>query len=392
MLCHEDLVAQPLRSAAERFRADGVVSSALVEVLMRRRRVSALLLDKSLASMRRAIGAFNAMDDDGRASTVLLHLQHAAEMLLKAGLSEKRVKVFDSRSGRSIGFERCLSLASEHLSVTADQAGTLRTIDALRDDEQHWLGEISEELLFVHVRASIQVLDDLMKRVFGEGLADNLPDRALPITTAPLEDFDILVDRQYRQIADLLQRGRRRTPEARALVRGLLALEGHAAEDVRVSERDVNRIVKGVRDGKVVEDVFPRLRSVTTNTTGSGVNVTVRFVKKGGAPVTFVSADDPARAAAVREVDLQRKYHRSANELADAVGLSRNKATALRRYLGIDEDKNCRHVFEFGSQKIVRYSDNAYRRMKEALDEGVDMADVWAKYGWGGRGRKSPNP
>ena len=110
--------------------------------------------------MRRAIGAFNGMDDDGRQSAVLLHLQHAAEMLLKAALSEKKVKVFDSRSGRSIGFERCLALASEHLSMTADQAGTLRTIDALRDDEQHWLGQISEELLFLHVRATIEVLDN----------------------------------------------------------------------------------------------------------------------------------------------------------------------------------------------------------------------------------------
>jgi hypothetical protein len=135
---------------------------------MRRRRVSVLLLDKSLASMRRAIGAFNGMDDDGRQSAVLLHLQHAAEMLLKAALSEKKVKVFDSRSGRSIGFERCLALGSEHLSVTADQAGTLRTIDALRDDEQHWLGQISEELLFLHVRATIEVLDDVMKCAFGE--------------------------------------------------------------------------------------------------------------------------------------------------------------------------------------------------------------------------------
>ena len=94
----------------------------------------------------------------------------------------------------------------------------------------------------------------------------------------------------------------------------------------------MNRIVKGVRAGKGVEDVFPRLRSVATSTTGSsGVNIRVRFVKKGGAPVTYVAADDPAQAAAVREVDLQRKYHRSANELADAVGLKRNKATALRR-------------------------------------------------------------
>jgi hypothetical protein len=358
---------------------------------MRRRRVSVLLLDKSLASTRRAIGAFNGMDEDGRQSAVLLHLQHAVEMLLKAGLSEKKIKVFDSRSGRSISFDRCVALASEHLSVTAEEAGTLHAIGALRDDEQHWLGQIGEELLFLHIRATVEVLDDVMKHVFDEGLADNLPDRALPITTAPLDDFDILVDRQYRQIADLLQKGRRRTPEARALVRGLLALEGHAAEGVRVSERDVNRIVKGVRAGKGVEDVFPRLRSVTTTTTGSGVNIRVRFVKKGGAPVTYVAADDPAHAAAVREVDLQRKYHRSANELADAVGLTRNKATALRRYLGIDDDKNCRHVFEFGSQKIVRYSDNAYRRMKEALDGGVDMDDVWAKHGWGGRRRKAPD-
>ena len=356
---------------------------------MRRRRVSALLLDKSLASLRRAIGAFNGMDDDGRQAAILLHLQHAAEMLLKAGLSEKRIKVFDSRSGRSIGFERCLALASEHLSVSGDQIGTLRTVDALRDDEQHWLGQVSEELLFLHVRATVEVLEDVMTRVFREALADNLPDRALPITTTPLEDFDILVDRQYRQITDLLEKGKRRTPEARALVRGLLALEGHAADDVRVSERDVNRIVKGVRAGKGVDEVFPRLRRVATSTTGTGANITVRFVKKGGAPVTYVAADDPAEAAAVREVDLQRKYHRSANELADAVGLKRNKATALRRYLGIDDDTNCRHVFEFGSQKIVRYSDNAYRRMKEALEGGVDMDDVWAKHGWGGRQPKT---
>ena len=29
--------------------------------------------------------------------------------------------------------------------------------------------------------------------------------------------------------------------------------------------------------------------------------------------------------------------------------------------------------------------------MKEALDGGVDMDDVWAKHGWGGRRRKAPD-
>lgn len=46
--------------------------------VLRRRRVSVLLVDKSSASMRRAVGAINGIgrDDDGRQSTVLLHLQH----------------------------------------------------------------------------------------------------------------------------------------------------------------------------------------------------------------------------------------------------------------------------------------------------------------------------
>ena len=53
--------------------------------------------------------------------------------------------------------------------------------------------------------------------------------------------------------------------------------------------------VKGARAGKGVEDVRSRLRGVATSTTGSGANITVRFVKKGGTPLTYVAADDPCR-------------------------------------------------------------------------------------------------
>lgn len=53
--------------------------------------------------------------------------------------------MFDTRTGRSIGFEKCLALAGEHLTLAAEEAGTLRALDALRDDEQHWLSELSED-------------------------------------------------------------------------------------------------------------------------------------------------------------------------------------------------------------------------------------------------------
>lgn len=343
-----------------------------------KRREATKLRDKAIASLRRAVSAFNGMDDDARQTTVLLHVQHAGEMLLKAGLVERKVAVFDRTTGRSIGFEKCLNLARQHLSLTDDEVGQLRTIDALRDDEQHWLSDLAEELLSVEVRATVGVLDAILDR-FGERLADYLPDRGLPITTAPLQDFDVLVDRQFSQVYELLTGGKHKRPEARAKIRGLLALEGHAAEEVRVSERDVNRVEKAIKDGTSADVIFPRLRGVATSETGSGQNVRVQFTKKGGAPVTYASADDPS-AAAVREVDLQKKFHMSATELANRLGLTVPRSGALKKCLGIDDDPHCLHVFQFGQSAHWNYSDNAARRMQEALDSGLDMDDVWEDY------------
>ena len=83
----------------------------------------------------------------------------------------------------------------------------------------------------------------------------------------------------------------------------------------------------------------------------------------------FVPADDPREAAAVREIDLERKYHISASDLARSLDLTAPRALALRRHLGIDADEGCRHVFVFDSQRIPRYSDAALQRMRDALDE-----------------------
>ena len=69
------------------------------------RRESRLLKTKAIASLRRAARAFNDLDDEGRVTSTLLHAQHALEMLLKAALREKGVRVFDKATGRSIGFD-----------------------------------------------------------------------------------------------------------------------------------------------------------------------------------------------------------------------------------------------------------------------------------------------
>lgn len=84
-----------------------------------------------------------------------------------------------------------------------------------------------------------------------------------------------------------------------------------------------------------------------------------------------MSGDDPQSAAAIREVDLQRKYHLSPKVLAEKLGLTTAKAKAVRDYLHIDDDSANVMIFEFGSQKHPRYSDNALRALREAITPDV---------------------
>lgn len=349
---------------------------------MKLRNKTRYLRNKALASMRSAMVAFNSLDEDGRATRVLLHLQHGFEMLLKAALVQDRQPVFDEKTGRSIGFDKCVNLGQPApISLTAEEQGTLRTIDAMRDEEQHWYTVVDEGLLYLYTRAGVTLFDDLLHRVFGERLADHMPLRVLPVGTEAPQDFQTLVDREYSNIAQLLRPGRRARAEADARVRALLAMEAQVDEDAEVSEADVRRVVRGIQAGKSRAAVFPRLSDVATSVEGTGLSVDVRFVKKEGVPVRLVKDDDQVDAAAIRLVPLQKKFHWAPFGLADKLGLSRPKATALRAHLGIDTDPDCVYTFTFGTQKHVRFSDNAYTRMREALDAGVDLDAIWDAHG-----------
>jgi hypothetical protein len=363
----------------------------MMSVMKRLRRDARILKAKAIASLRRAASAHNSYEEEGRSTTVLLHLQHAFEMLFKAGLVEKRVRIFDPQMGRSISFEKAIKLGQEHLRLSDEEAGTARAVDALRDDEQHWYTYVSEGILYAHARAGITLFDDVLQRIFGDRLTNHLPTRVLPLSAEPPRDIQLLIDEEYSQIAALLQPGKRQRAEARARIRTLLAMEAHVTDGVRVSEKDVNRVQRAVVRRKARNEVFPRLSELAAEVAGEGATITVRFVKKGGAPVRYVRGDDRGEdvdAAFVREVDLQKRFHLSAFDLADRLNLTRPRGTALRRYLKIDDDPSCRYVFNFGGISHVRYSDNAYNKMKEALDGGLDMDDVWRTHRPGARKRR----
>jgi hypothetical protein len=282
---------------------------------------------KALSSMRTAMTAFNSPHDDGRATVVLLHLQHAFEMLLKAALFQRRAKVFDKKSGRSIGFEAAINQSCQlaGFKLTQDEAGTLRAIDALRDDEQRWFNDVSEGLHYLHARAAVTLFDELLFRAFKQRLADHLPNRVLPVSTEAPQDILALVDSEYANIARLLKPGRRARGDARAKIRTLLALEAHVAEDTKVSDSDVNRVQKGIEAGKTRQQVFPKLNPLAADISGEGLTVKVKIVQQADAlPVRLVRDGDGGEvdAAAVREVDLQKKFHWSPFDLANKLSIS----------------------------------------------------------------------
>ena len=357
---------------------------------MRLKQQTRILRGKALASLRTAVGAFNSPDEEGRTTRVLLHLQHSFEMLMKAVLVENGVDVFDKKLGRSIGYEACVRAIqrSPAVKISDADAGLLRAVDAMRDDEQHWINDVSEQVLYLHARAGVTLFDDMLWGAFTERLASSLPERVLPISTAPPQALDVILDEEFTQIQSMLAPNKRSRSAARARIRTLLAMEAHVAPDTRVSRKDVNRVEKGIRSGRTRSQVFPKLSEIETQIDGSGVLVTVHFTKKTGMPVTFSTDDEDA--AAVREVDLQRKFHRSATELASALDLTTARCLALRRHLGIDANPDCAHRFDFGASRFIRYSDNAYRRMSEAMVL-VDMDQVWKAHR-PGRAGVSPCP
>ena len=208
-------------------------------------------------------------------------------------------------------------------------------------------------------------------------LSSRIPARVLPVSTKPPGDFDFLVDREYKLIAELLKPGKRKRDEARARIRALLAMEALAAEEVQISEKDINRIEKAVKAGRDLGDVFPRLNTIASTIEGDGPAITVRFSKKEGAPVQFVASDDPQGVAAVREVDLQKKFHMGATDLRKG-GEADRPPGALPPALPQDRRRSVVSPhFRFGKAKHDRFSDNARNKMKAVLDDGIDMDEVW---------------
>jgi hypothetical protein len=347
------------------------------------KREAKLLLEKACDALVLSIELFNRPHDRGRVSGTLIQLDHGFEMLMKAAILHRGGRIREKRAKETIGFDACVrrSLSDGKIKyLSEEQALVLQTINGLRDAAQHHLLEISEGQLYVHVQSGVTLFRDLLKSVFDQELATQLPTRVLPVLTSPPTDLATLFDSEIGEIEKLLKPGRRRRLEAVARLRPLAILDtAIQGEKGQPSDADLRRIGKEVSQGRAWADVFRGAAAVEIAADGTGPSLSLRLSKKEGIPIQLVADGTPgASVVAVKRVNELDFCSLGAKQLAEKVGLTMPKAVGVVDYLGLRDQTECYKEIKIGKAVFKRYSQKAIDAIKEALKkESAD--EIWRK-------------
>lgn len=340
------------------------------------------LREKAINSLVLAIEHFNRPWDRGRTEAVLILLDHSFEMLLKAAIRERHGNIRKPREKQTIGFDACVRKALTDASLkflTEEQALTLQTINGQRDAAQHYLVDMSEHQLYFYAQAGVTLFRDVHDDVFQRKLLLELPERVLPVSTTAPKDLTALFDKEVEEIKALLAPGTRKKMDAVARARSLAVLESAVNGDYeQPSDRQLEKICKRLSQGEAWTTVFPGVASINITTELDGPTLSLRLTKNEGIPVRLLKEGEGSGAVvAVRRVNELDFYNLGATQLAKKVGLTVPKCRAVVDHLNLRDDPDCFKEIKIGRSTHPRYSQNAIKKIKDALAvESID--EIWA--------------
>ncbi len=312
---------------------------------------------------------------------MLILLDHAFEMLLKAAIIHRGGTIREQKALMTIGFDASLRKGYSDGALKfldANQVLALQAINGLRDAAQHHLLDISEQHLYLQAQGGLTIFRDLMKSVFKVDLRRELPARVLPLSTELPTDLATMFAAETEEVRKLLQPGSRRRIEAAAKMRALAILE--AAVGGTRSQPDhaeLTKLADKVQDGASWDQLFPGVAALQVTTKGHGPSLDLRITKKEGVPVEIVPEGTPgATVVAIKRVDELGFYNMSSTQLAEHLGITGPKAVALIRFAKVEADSNAFKLVEIGRSKFKRYSQKALDTLKSAMTT-VDMDVVW---------------
>jgi hypothetical protein len=343
-----------------------------------------LLLGKAADSLLLGIEKFNCPFEPGRVTAVLIFLDHAFEMLLKASILQRGGRIRKRGAPETIGFDACVRVGLSDGKIkflTEEQALTLQMLNGLRDAAQHHLITIQEAQLYIHAQSAVTLFRDLLKSVFHQELMDYLPQRVLPISTQSPVDLSALFDSETSEIRKLLNRRRKARVAIDARLRPLAIVEATIrGRKTQPSKNELHNLEKQLKKKRHWKSLFPGVSQIEISPHGSGPTLNLRLTKKTGIPVVLVPEGTPgASVVAVKRIDELSFYSLGAKELAAHVGVTINKVVAAVRVLKIDQDPTCFKEVTVGKVRFKRYSQHAIARIKEALRKR-SIEEIWRQY------------
>jgi hypothetical protein len=335
------------------------------------------LLDRARESLILGVEVFNRPSDTGRVEGVLLTMNHAFEMLLKAVVFEKTGRIRAKHDKYNYGFEKCIGLCQTQLSVLDEnEALSLRNLNGFRDAAAHDLVDISEGLLYAHVEQAVLIFGALLKRVFNKELATWLPHRILPLSTSLPREITAVIEHDMAAISGMLSKGHRREDEAEARLRPYQVIEKNIRETqgIAVKEPSANQLVRNVKKGDW-RTVLPMVAGLVQPDTG-GIPMSLHVSKKSGFPVRI--DPDASAAIAFRYVKPEDKYPYLTSELAKKLSITTSKVVGLVKLLGLKNNEDFHTGIKVSQKGVVnRYSEKARKVMEAAIrKEGIDT--LWA--------------
>jgi len=348
------------------------------------KRISKVLMEKATDSLLLSIELYNRPFERGRVHASLILLDHAFEMLLKASLIQREVKINDKKTKQTYGFEKCVRLAMGDGNVrflTNEQAITLQMINSTRDSEQHYFIEISEEQHYVLMQAGVTLFKDILNDVFGKNLSDYMPPRVLPVSTIPPKSIDVLFDNEIKQIKNLIIPGKRKKSLALARLRSMEIMEAAINGDSSpITDASLRKKLDKIQEGTEWQDIFPGVASLNLNAEGNGLSINLRFTKKEGIPIhTVPEGTDGTYVVGIKRVNELGYYNMGRNQLAKALNLSTRKTDALIWYLNLKENEDCCRKVYIGKTKYYKYSQEAIRKVSETLNLRP-LSEIWDIY------------
>jgi hypothetical protein len=103
----------------------------------------------AVESLTLAVEVFNQPSTVARTSGVLLHLQHALEMIFKAAILEKQGAIVPKRGKIAYSFSECLGILKNGYQLMDErQALAAALVDSHRDAVQHYGSRLREQALY----------------------------------------------------------------------------------------------------------------------------------------------------------------------------------------------------------------------------------------------------